>query len=710
VSIGWVGLGALAFGATSADVPFPAGSAGDLVLILAASGETGSATPTSALGAMLATSSGPAGTYGNNAGARRSTVFWFEASDGASGTATVSIGGSSTGRVVIGQAMRLSKAASEAWDVSGVSGGSDTATDASVVLTEASALGYTTGDWIVAHDAVAQDISNPTGEALSGGTFDAPNRRSEEENNTGNDVKHTIVTATATADATGPVTLTQSWDANTGAAGTFVRVHVTSSPDTGTYKLLEVVGSISGIDADASGKAIYDRYVASPDYAVTLWEAGTPAPDLSAYDVVWLTNSCPSAMSMTGYDTTTTPVIASGVRSPHSGYAGGLATDGPTQTFVHLKSAGVGDPTVPPEFTTEADITILDTAFNTRYVLDTLLGAGQHQIACVDSADLNHLTFTRYDAGDTMDTGTAPSKRAWFLTHPGSMGANTNGWGFMDALLAWATSTSESHSGGSTASVVVTASGGGTKHASGGSTASVSATASGGGTKASSGGGTTGVVASASGGGAKTASGGSATAVVVATSGGGAKSGAGGSAATVDVTTSGGGSKASFGASTASVVVSATGGGLTYRFGGSTAGVVVTATGGGHANEAGQGGSTATVVVTSSGGGAKHARGGSTTLVQVLASCGWFKPDNPSGGSTAVVEVTTTGGGSKHAAGGSTTSVVASAFGGGHNLASQLVTPPQRVTRVPGVRPAMVAAPPRTFVPSRRRVVVVDKE
>lgn len=211
-------------------------------------------------------------------------------------------------------------------------------------------------------------------------------------------------------------------------------------------RILLVVGDPAGLASDGSGQAQFDHWSAA-GHSITLQDADLAPPSTmnNDYDLVVISNSCSSSMSMTAYDPLTIPVLATGIRSPHSGYALAIPTNGPTQTTQYVKTQGLGDPIVPADITTAQDVTLLDTAFNTRYVQNTSYGAGVHQIACTDSANLPRLTMTRYDTGDTMYTGTAPSKRAWLMIHAGSIGTSGRGWEFLDNALTWMAPASTSY-------------------------------------------------------------------------------------------------------------------------------------------------------------------------------------------------------------------------------------------------------------------------
>lgn len=198
------------------------------------------------------------------------------------------------------------------------------------------------------------------------------------------------------------------------------------------------VGNLAG---DASGLALYNRMRGNGFFVTQIGHTAVPTGLATNYDVVWITNSCPTAMDLTtpGYTATTIPVIATGVRSPHPNYASSAATTpAGTQQTIYLLASGVGAPMVDPSLT-EGTYTVLDTAYQQRYEASGNFGSGVHQVAAFTSTALTSLSWSYYNSGDTMRSATtAPSKRAWFLFHPGSIGNNGSGWKFMDSLLNWA--------------------------------------------------------------------------------------------------------------------------------------------------------------------------------------------------------------------------------------------------------------------------------
>ena len=266
-----------------------------------------------------------------------------------------------------------------------------------------------------------------------------------------------------------------------------------------------------------------------------------------------------------------------------------------------------------------------------------------------------NLVTSQSEAGGSTSTVAVTASGGGSATEAAEGGATAT----VQATATGAGEAAEEVVGGSVATVLITATGAGDtgQHEVGGSVASVpiSATGGGAGTEEVAGGAAALLVASATGGGTATeaATGGSTAGVAVTTTGAGAalEVGEGGSTATVLVSTTGGGEGLDTlsGGSTSTILISASGDGSATDdvVGGSTATVLATASGGGEATETATGGSVATVVVTTTGGGSNQQidAGGSTATVTVSATGGGSAEESASGGSTAVVFISATGGG-----------------------------------------------------------------
>ncbi|TXH82367.1 MAG: hypothetical protein E6Q74_05295 [Pseudoxanthomonas sp.] len=244
-------------------------------------------------------------------------------------------------------------------------------------------------------------------------------------------------------------------------------------------------------------------------------------------------------------------------------------------------------------------------------------------------------------------------------------------------------------SGGSASTVHVAAAGAGFASGSeaGGSQATVEVSAAGAGVAAevASGGSasTVHVVAIGAGVAAEVASGGSASAVEVSAAGAGVatETAAGGSASIVEVVAVGAGSAQEEGsasggsASTVEITTAGAGTAVEAASGGSASAVHVTATGAGVAAEVASGGSSSAVEVASVGGGAAQeegsASGGSASVVTVTSTGGGYAIEFAFGGSQSTVTVTATGAGQADEsgdtqAGGSTSLVAVLAAGAGY--------------------------------------------
>lgn len=472
---------------TSTSAGYPTGSVGDKILFVVGSGETSDTLPACSNPnfALAADVAGGSGSYANNAGIRHLTIFQWTADSTLSGTVAATIGGSSANRAIASYCIRIPKGALDVWDISYATANKSTASTNLSVATSPQ-LNFTTGDVAIFLGVTAYDVPTWSAESLTtpGVTYSAFTERVESETSSGFDVKMVAADATVTAGtATGATTATASFSTST-AGVIVVRLHaapVTSgitvaptgigsgeafgTPSVSTTSaviptsissgeafgtpsvsvvnganpsMLMVLDDKTALATDTSANWMYSHW--SSSYNITLWNAADAAPVTldDDYDIVVITNSCSSSMSMTGYDTSTLPVLATGVRSPHSGYAQVVPTNGPTQTTQYVKNQGIGDPVVPTDITVAQDVQVVDTAFNQRYVLNVSYGSGRHEIACTDSANLPHLTMTRYDVGDQMWSGTAPSKRAWIMVHSGSLtGGSARGWEFIDNAASW---------------------------------------------------------------------------------------------------------------------------------------------------------------------------------------------------------------------------------------------------------------------------------
>jgi hypothetical protein len=249
-------------------------------------------------------------------------------------------------------------------------------------------------------------------------------------------------------------------------------------------------------------------------------------------------------------------------------------------------------------------------------------------------------------------------------------------------------------SGGSTASVTVSAQGSGTKTAQSGASAQTVAAAQGSGTKIASGGAAAGMAVSSSGGGevvGNSVEGGSTAAVAVSSGGSGIKiarappsetgvevsSGGGGvpvkqsgATAGAEISPSGGGVHVKQSGATAGAEISPSGSGSAVKQGGATAGTEILSSGGGLVTK--QGGSGAQTTVSNAGAGAAICQGGSNSAITISAT-GSGAPiiaDYAEGGDTAGITVSYNGAGTKTGAGGETGATETGAHGSGEKTAT----------------------------------------
>jgi hypothetical protein len=485
---------------TTTTAGYPIGNVDDLIFFVVLSGETNNVLPTCSDINFVKDKDVDCGTgaYANNGGIRHISVYRWIATSALSGTVDATIGGDPTNRTIMSFCVRVPKSAGETWDLSYASGNKTSATNSISILTSPQ-LNWVTGDVVLALGGSAYDVPAWSAEAVSapGVVFGALTESQEGSTSIGFDGRMTASDGVVTSgSATGATTFTANLSGSGTAGVILVRLAVvaggtdaTPSPslvsraisvgasvvsagaDVATAlvsqafeipsPVVTTVGAslrvllvcsdttdtLATLSGDVSGQAIYDHRTAKGDTVTLAGESDVVSGLDTNYDLIWISNSVPQATDMAalGYDATTTPVIACGLRSPHSSYSNVFATTSTSQTTVYVKSQGMGDPTVPSDIVTPQVVTVLDTAFTARYILDTNLGSGHHQIASRNGTNLNNLCFTRYAAGDLMNSGVAaPSNRAWFLLHPGSIGSNVRGWQFLDLLVDWATGTASS--------------------------------------------------------------------------------------------------------------------------------------------------------------------------------------------------------------------------------------------------------------------------
>lgn len=231
MTVGHAGVGAFSHGSVSCSPPFPASPvAGNLFVLFVMSGEQDGTVPDTPAGWTAPPNNshqGGGGTFGEDAGPRRVTVF-TKTSDGTeTGTVTVTIGGTAAGRVISGVMAMASKTAGQL--AVEVTGGEDTTAGTDYSATAAATLALDAGDLIYTGNALVPDTATVSAQSVSatGVTFGSPAfaGMATGANTGGNDMRPQAGRGGVTAGpASGPVTLSMTWSTAVTGATAFVRV------------------------------------------------------------------------------------------------------------------------------------------------------------------------------------------------------------------------------------------------------------------------------------------------------------------------------------------------------------------------------------------------------------------------------------------------------------------------------------------------------
>jgi hypothetical protein len=239
-----VAAGAVAIGGTSVSgVVVPAGGAGSLVLLLVDTAESTNVQPPTPSGyTLLGTAAQTSGTFGVDAGPRRTTAFYRVAANAESqSTLLVSHAGSGSTRAISSQALRVSSANSgNTWDLA-ITPGTDTSSGTGYSVTGAANLGLTTEDLLVYSTVLSADTaspSNPSG-AASGATLSGTiTQHGNTANSNGNDLRTVNYSRAVTAGtSTGAPTWAMSLSAAATGATNFIRVRQPAPLPVGTGTL-----------------------------------------------------------------------------------------------------------------------------------------------------------------------------------------------------------------------------------------------------------------------------------------------------------------------------------------------------------------------------------------------------------------------------------------------------------------------------------------
>lgn len=228
----------ISFGSTGTQVthansitPVVVGTAGQLAVLQVASGHPNDSIPTTPSGWQLAGStSGGGGTFGASAGPRRLT--WFtRVLTGGDANPTTSIPSGSTGSLIIGRIVSLSRSAGTGW-VWATTFGEDAVSGTAFSAAGTLALTWKTGDFALVGYAVASNADSYTTEAVTaaGIVFGTVTERADAAVTTGNGATVALATTSVSSGTAtvAPSTTATLASASTGIAG-FLRVREASS-------------------------------------------------------------------------------------------------------------------------------------------------------------------------------------------------------------------------------------------------------------------------------------------------------------------------------------------------------------------------------------------------------------------------------------------------------------------------------------------------
>ncbi|MET9086170.1 hypothetical protein ABZX77_30565 [Streptomyces sp. NPDC004237] len=216
---------------TDTITPTVVGSAGNLAILQVVSGHPSDSVPSTPSGwTLMGSSSGGGGTFGSSAGPRRLT-FFARVLLGSDGNPTTAIPAGSTGSLIAGRIVSLSRTAGTGWRWA-ASFGDDQTSGTSFAAAGGTALSWKAGDTAVIGYGVASNADSFSAEAIAvtGVTFGTLTERADAAVTTG---YGTSVALATVAVSSGTATLAPSLvatlaSASTGIAGV-VRVREASS-------------------------------------------------------------------------------------------------------------------------------------------------------------------------------------------------------------------------------------------------------------------------------------------------------------------------------------------------------------------------------------------------------------------------------------------------------------------------------------------------
>lgn len=270
----------ITYGATGAQAvhtdtitPALVGAVGDLAILQVVSGHPSDNMPSTPSGwTLVGTSSGGGGTFGAGAGPRRLTWFARVLAGGESAP-TTAIPTGSTGSVIAGRVVSLSRSAGTGWRWAATFG-EDTVSDTSLSAVCATAITWTAGDLAVLGYAVASSADSYTAEAVTatGVTFGTVTERADAAITTGDGETAALATCAVSAGSgtQAPTVTATLAAASTGVAGV-LRVREASSAIAASAQTVDpprTLVSVTGMLADDIVMATIYRQVGTDLTAV----------------------------------------------------------------------------------------------------------------------------------------------------------------------------------------------------------------------------------------------------------------------------------------------------------------------------------------------------------------------------------------------------------------------------------------------------------
>jgi hypothetical protein len=274
VAITYSAAGALSTDTDSITPAYPATpTAGQLLVLVAASGHPDDPTPSTPSGWTLADStSGGGGTFGSGTGPRRLT-WWVRVATGDEDAPTTAIPSGGTGSVIAGRVHILARSAGTGWRWA-VSVGADSTSGTGFSAAGASALTWAAGDTAILGYALASSSASLTAEAVAatGVTVGTVTERADDAVTTGDACRLAVATCAVSSGSgsTAPTVTATLAAASTGVAGV-LRIREASAVLDVTAQAVfppRVLVSATGLAADDTVTATLYRQVGTALTAV----------------------------------------------------------------------------------------------------------------------------------------------------------------------------------------------------------------------------------------------------------------------------------------------------------------------------------------------------------------------------------------------------------------------------------------------------------